>query len=145
MVLPWSQLDKLKRQWLCTVYYIRQTEGKLPRPSYNQDLSVSNHWPSVSSCIKKQAILQQPCNHDLADIVITNEHAPMRVSAFIKSITYRSVVVATLSWMSGGIVSCKVWFSMYYAPYYCKSRKFNYETSCESYFTLTIPLKFPWI
>ena len=38
--------DKMQKQWLCIVCLdncIRQPERKLPRPTYNQDLTVSNH------------------------------------------------------------------------------------------------------
>ena len=61
--------DKLKKQWLCVANYIRQPQGKLSRQSYNQSLTVSNHWTSVKghSCLYQRACNN---NHDLA----TTEH-----------------------------------------------------------------------
>ena len=61
--------DRLKKQWLCVANYIRQPQRKLPRQSYNQSLTVSNHWTSVKG---HSCLYQRECNnnHDLA----TTEH-----------------------------------------------------------------------
>ena len=60
--------DRLKKQWLCA-NYIRQPQRNLPRQSYNQSLTVSNHWTSVKG---HSCLYQRTCNnnHDLA----TTEH-----------------------------------------------------------------------
>ena len=58
---------------------IRQSERKLQTPIYNQDLAVSNHWPSVkeSHLFVSMSMQLQP---KFVDEVITNHLATVWVS-----------------------------------------------------------------
>ena len=93
--------DKLKRQWLCIVYFancMRQPERKLPRPSTTLSCTYSNH----QSCIFERG---HTCMYIKEHTIISCRYSNLCERITTKS-SYFFVVTHSCSVLR--IVSCKV-------------------------------------
>ena len=123
--------DKLKRQWFCILYFtecIRQPERKLPRPSYNQDLTVSNHWMSWSgyTYVYQRA---KNNNYDHADIVNTERVTTKASVRELATSFYHIFLKCSFSDCLTDVlrvVSCKEWLGLRLLMQLTSNAKINF-------------------